>query len=228
MSKKKTELQVIEKWAVNLDAFKDMDIGFYGMDQGKFKNPALVHPKLTYLTSWSAYNDDIPVWNLLSFLLFLYSPDSPVNKRYGITLMERKSQALMLSGFGHLRTKKGDWPADVVTYLIELRNDTVIAMIVDYLKLLNQEAWTQMKVLEQELEEAVRLRLRPVSSIDDKATLQAADIKTKLRNESAVMIEKLKYFSRVFYGDAHMEELKGKVHQMSISVESQAKQLMER
>lgn len=226
MSKKKAE-DSSGKWAINMDAFKGMEIGFEGMDQN-VKNLAAIHPKLTHLSSWTSYADDIPTNNLLAYLLFLYSPDSPVNKRYGITLMERKSQALMLAGFGHLRNKKGDWAVDVVTYLIELRNDTVITMIVDYLKLLNQEAWTQMKVLEQELEEAVRLRLRPVSSIDDKATLQAADIKTKLRNESAVMIEKLKYFSRLFYGDAHMEELKKKVHQQAISVESQAKQLLDR
>ena len=134
----------------------------------------------------------------------------------------------MLSGFGHLRSKKGDWSDDVQTYLIELRNDTVINMIIDYLKLLNQKVWTEINTLEQELEEATRLRMRPVSSIDDKATLQAADIKGKLRRESKEIIELLNVYSRQFYGDAHAEEMKVKVHQMRSSVESRAKQLMER
>ncbi len=215
------------KWNINMEAFKDMAIGFYGFDQ-KVKNLAAVHPKLKMLGLWADYNDDIPTNNLLCYLLFLYSPDSPVNKRYGIPLVERKFQALLLAGFGHLRMKGGDWAADVQTYLIELRNDTIIAMIVDYLKMLNIKLWTEINTLEQELEEATRLRMRPVSSIDDKATLQAAEIKGKLRRDSKEIIELLTVYNRQFYGDAHHEELKVKVHQSRTSVESRAKQLMER
>lgn len=215
------------KWKINLNAFKDMAIGFYDMDQSE-KNLALIHPKLVFINTWAGYNDDIPVNNLLSYLLFLYSPDSPVNKRYGIPLIERKYQALLLSGFGHLRRKGGAWAEDVQTYLIELRNDSIIEMIVDYLKFLNQKVWTEMNTLEQELEEATRLRMRPVSSIDDKATLQAADIKGKLRRESKEIIELLNVYSRQFYGDAHADELRTKVHQAKTTVESRAKQLMEK
>lgn len=210
-----------------MDAFKDMKIGFYGMNQ-EVENLAHEHPKLKEIYSWVTYNDDIPVNNLLCYLLFLYSPDSPVNKRYGIPLIERKSQALLLAGFGHLRHRNGEWTDDVTSYLIELRNDAVINMIVDYLKMLNQKVWTEMNTLEQELEEATRLRLRPVSSIDDKATLQAADIKGKLRRESKEIIELLNVYSRQFYGDAHAEELRIKVHQSRTSVESRAKQLLDK
>lgn len=210
-----------------MEAFKGMDIGFHGMDQ-KVKNLAAIHPKLRYIDSWAGYNDDIPVNNLLSYLLFLYSPDSPVNKRYGIPLLERKFQALMLSGFSHLRKKSGDWEVDVQTYLIELRNDTIINMIVDYLRLLNQTLWTEINTLEQELEESTRLRIRPVSSIDDKATLQAADIKGKLRRDTKEMLELLNVYRRQFYGDIHAEEMKAKVHQMRTTPESRAKQLLER
>lgn len=227
MTKKKAVAEVQGKWRINIDAFKDMSIGFYGLDQD-VKNLAFIHPKLSRLFSWAEYSDDIPVNNLLSYLLFLYSPDSPVNKRYGIPLIERKYQALMLSGFGHLRDKRGHWSDDVQTYLIELRNDNVIGMIVDYMKLLNFPLWTEINTLQQELEEATRLRMRPVSSIDDKATLQAAEIKGKLRRDSKEIIELLNVYNRQFYGDAHAEELKQKVHVSRTSVESRAKQLMER
>jgi hypothetical protein len=227
MTKKRLSAQVDGKWKINMDAFKDMAIGFYGFNQ-EAKNMAALHPKLRVLGFWAEYNDDIPTNNLLSYLLFLYSPDSPVNKRYGIPLIERKYQALLLAGFGHLRKKGGDWAADVQTYLIELRNDTIIMMIVDYLKLLNQKVWTEINTLEQELEEATRLRMRPVSSIDDKATLQAAEIKGKLRRDSKEIIELLSVYNRQFYGDAHAEELKVKVHQSRTSVESRAKQLLDK
>lgn len=227
MAKKVAVGAVDGKWKINLDAFKDMSIGFYKMDQSA-RNLAALHPKLKVLGLWAEYHDDIPVNNLLSYLLFLYSPDSPVNKRYGIPLIERKYQALLLSGFGHLRMKGGDWAADVQTYLIELRNDTIINMIVDYLKLLNIKLWTEINTLEQELEEATRLRMRPVSSIDDKATLQAAEIKGKLRRDSKEIIELLTVYNRQFYGDAHHEEMKVKVHQSRTSVESRAKQLLEK
>lgn len=227
MSKKKALTAVEGKWRINMDAFKDMSIGFFGFDQD-VKNMAFIHPKLSTLFSWAEYSDDIPVNNLLAYLLFLYSPDSPVNKRYGIPLIERKYQALMLSGFGHLRDKRGHWSDDVQTYLIELRNDNVIGMIVDYLKMLNQKVWTEINTLEQELEEATRLRMRPVSSIDDKATLQAAEIKGKLRRDSKEIIELLNVYNRQFYGDAHAEEMKSKVHQSRSSVESRAKQLLDK
>lgn len=216
-----------QKWRINMDAFKDMRIGFHGMDQS-VKNLAALHPKLKEIGSWAEYNDDTPTNNLLSYLLLLYSPDSPVNKRYGVPLLERKYQALLLAGFGHLRLKGGDWAADVQTYLIELRNDTIINMIVDYLKMLNQKVWTEINTLEQELEEATRLRMRPVSSIDDKATLQAADIKGKLRRESKEIIELLNVYNRQFYGDAHAEEMRQKVHQSKTTVESRAKQLLDK
>jgi len=227
MSKKKATELVLGKWKINLEAFKDMSIGFYGMDQD-VKNLAFIHPKLSRLFSWAEYADDIPVNNLLAYLLFLYSPDSPVNKRYGIPLIERKYQALMLAGFSHLRNKVGIWSDDVQTYLIELRNDAVINMIVDYLKLLNFPLWTEINTLQQELEEATRLRMRPVSSIDDKATLQAAEIKGKLRRDSKEIIELLNIYNRQFYGDAHAEELKTKVHTSRTSVESRAKALLEK
>jgi hypothetical protein len=215
------------KWKINMDAFKDMSIGFYKMDQHA-KNLAAIHPKLSRIDSWAGYADDIPVNNLLAYLLFLYSPDSPVNKRYGIQLAERKYQALLLAGFGHLRKKGGDWAADVQTYLIELRNDSIINMIVDYLRLLNQPLWTEINTLEQELEEATRLRIRPVSSIDDKATLQAADIKGKLRRDTKEMLELLGIYRRQFYGDAHAAEMTTKVHKLKTDPESRAKQLLER
>jgi hypothetical protein len=226
---KKKEVVPIEsiKWRINMDAFKDMEIGFYGMDQSA-KNLAAIHPKLMFVSSWAEYADDIPVNNLLSYLLFLYSPDSPVNKRYRVPLIERKYQALMLSGFAHLRNKRGYWADDVQTYLIELRNDAVINMIIDFLRLLNQRLWTEINTLEQELEESTRLRLRPVSSIDDKATLQAADIKGKLRRDTKEMLELLNIYARQFYGEAHVEEMKVKVHQARVSVESRAKQLMDK
>jgi hypothetical protein len=224
---KKTVAAVEGKWRINLEAFKDMSIGFYGMDQD-VKNMAYIHPKLSRLFSWGEYSDDIPVNNLLSYLLFLYSPDSPVNKRYGIPLIERKAQALLLAGFGHLRDKRGHWADDVQTYLIELRNDNVIGMIVDYLKMLNFPLWTEINTLQQELEEATRLRLRPVSSIDDKATLQAAEIKGKLRRDSKEIIELLSVYNRQFYGDAHADEMRAKVHVSRSSVESRAKQLLEK
>jgi hypothetical protein len=225
MSKKSALLS--GEWAINIDAFKDMSVGFYGMKQTE-KSMVTDHDKLKLIHSWATYKEDIPPNNLFAYLLFLYSPDSPVNKRYGIPLIERKYQALHLAGFGHLRNKKGDWVADVQTYLIELRNDTVINMIVDYLKMLNIKTWTEMNTLEQELEEATRLRLRPVSSIDDKATLQAADLKGKLRRESKEIIDLLNVYSRTFYGEAHADELKKKVHTMMVSVESMAKQLLEK
>jgi hypothetical protein len=224
---KQVKLVDRNKWRINMDAFKDMRIGFYGMNQ-QVGNLAVDHPRLRDLSSWADYNDDIPVNNLLAYLLLLYSPDSPVNKRYGIPLLERKYQALLLSGFGHLRAKDGEWAVDVQTYLVELRNDTIINMIVDYLKMLNQKVWTEINTLEQELEEATRLRMRPVSSIDDKATLQAADIKGKLRRESKEIIELLNVYNRQFYGDAHAEEMRQKVHQSRSTVESRAKQLLDK
>lgn len=227
MSKRALLVPEDARWRINTAAMKDMAYGFYGMPQ-MAGNMAASHPKLSLIHSWAFYDDDIPVNNLLAYLLFLYSPDSPVNKRYGIPLIERKYQALALSGFGHLRDKKGEWAADVQTYLIELRNDNVIAMIVDYLKLLNQKVWTEINTLEQELEEATRLRMRPVSSIDDKATLQAAEIKGKLRRDSKEIIELLNVYHRQFYGEAHAEELKQKVHMSRTTVESRAKSLMDK
>lgn len=210
-----------------MEAFKEMNVGFYGMDQ-RVKNLAAIHPKLKYIDSWASYSDDIPVNNLLSYLLFLYSPDSPVNKRYGIPLVERKFQALLLAGFAHLRKKGGDWAADVQTYLIELRNDPVVNMIVDYLRVLNQVLWTEINTLEQELEENTRLRFKPVSSLEDKTVLQAASIKSQLRRDTKEILELLTLYRRQFYGDAHAEEMKTKVHAIKTTPESRAKQLLEK
>jgi hypothetical protein len=93
---------------------------------------------------------------------------------------------------------------------------------------MNYPVWTEINTLEQELEEATRLRLRPVSSIDDKATLQAADIKGKLRRETKEMLELLNVYRRKFYGDAHADEMNTKIHQSRVSVESRAKQLLDK
>jgi hypothetical protein len=217
----------MERWRINFDAFRDMSIGFFGMDE-KSRNLGAQHPQLMYLPAWMDYKDEIPVNNLMSFILFLYSPDSPVNKRYGVPLIDRKTQALMLAGFSHLRGKDGEWAVDVQNYLIDLRNDVVIDMILEYLVMLNQKLWTEINTLEQELLEATRVRLRPVSSIDDKAVLSAVSIKANLRNDCKEIIELLGMYCRQFYGDVHAEEMKARVHKIKTTVESRAKKLLEK
>lgn len=218
------------EYKINLDAMKDMELGFYGLDPGK--SMVHLHPRLRTITTWIDYAEDhtsdVYPNNLMAFILFLYSSDSPVNKKYGTPLLERKTQALLLAGFHHLRTKEGVWVPDVVSYMIELRNDTIVAMLLDYLKYLNLPEWREICTLEQELEEGYRLRMRPVSSIDDKNTLQAYDIKSKVRRDSKEILDSLKIYYRRFYGEQHAEELEKRVHQYMITVESQAKQLGEK
>ena len=232
MAKKKSLINAPKfgEYKINLEAMVDMQYSFYGLDPGY----SLVHkhPVLCELRTWIAYAEDVesdvPPNNLMAFILFLYSPDSPVNKKYGVTLSERKTQALMLAGFSHLRDKNGEWNSDVVTYIIELRNDTIIEMIHEYLKLMNLPIWREMCTLEQELDEGYRLRMRPVSSVDDKNTLQAYDIKGKVRRDSKEIIDSLKSYHRQFYGDQHAEELEKRMAKYMTTVESNAKQLGER
>lgn len=132
-------------------------------------------------------------WNLLRYLVILYSYDSYLNSKNPIPLEERKQRALAFAEI--------DVNEDITDELVDLRNDLILKMVQDFLIAQRNHLWTEIVTTEQQYEEAVRLRLQPLTTEKDKDTLAAAKLKKDLRLDCKEMQTDLETFYRKFYQD---------------------------
>lgn len=190
-----------------------MQIDIDSLPEGS--NPALEIDFLHRLDSWRNFEVGlIKKENLMRYIVILYSYDSFLNLRNPMPLAERKNRALSFANIT---------PSDDVTNeLLLLENDLILKMIQDFLIAQRNNLWTEIVTTEQQYEEAVRLRLQPISRGDkDKDQLTAADLKKKLRLDCKEMQVDLDRFYKQFYLDH--DDLKGKIRERVTSLEMLAK-----
>jgi len=134
----------------------------------------------------------ININKVIRYISYLYSEHSPITSFYKNDLQARKETSAELSKF----TKKE--MTQVRKDLFELNDPLVVNMIVRFLVMQRNITWTEIVTLEQEHEEAVRLRLDPLTD---------ATIKQKLRDACDKIIESLeKYYSLLFHDHTDVKD----------------------
>ena len=146
---------------------------------------------------------------LLRYLVAMYSYDSFLNTRPPTPLEERKQKALAFAGIKA--------SADVNSGLVAVGNDIVLAMIQDYLIAQRNTLWTEIATTEQQYEEAVRLRLKPM---DDSVTTSELNKKDALRKNCKEMQTDLENFYKKFYIDHN--DVRDAVRRKATTLESLA------
>jgi hypothetical protein len=151
---------------------------------------------------------------LIKYICFLYDPGSDLVDEFE-SLADRKDAAATEAGFK--RNNNGDWTSQVKGFM-DLSDDQARAMILRFLKIIHHHIWTEMCILEQELEVYNKMRLEPLptDSKRDNAELLAK------RDNLMVMCEKrvkaLEMHKMNFYGDN--EDLKELTEEQLITPEN--------
>lgn len=155
---------------------------------------ALEIPFLRQIDSWAKFTIGlIPKPKLLQYLVVLYSHDSFLNTRNPIPLADRKQRALKFAGIKNTN--------DVTNELLLLENELILKMILDFLIAQKNNLWTEIITTEEQYEEAIKLRLKPIKADKGKDELGAAALKKNLRIDCKEMQGDLDAFYRKFFQD---------------------------
>lgn len=138
----------------------------------------------------------------IKYVVFTYDPNSPFVLDSVSDLKKRKEAAAEAAGFlRDPRTGKFD---ELVKEIMELRDEDTNAMIFKFLQIINNRTWTLIVTNEQIFDEYTALLMEPVKSAagtDDKKVLEAANIKSKLREECKVIADELEKLYKKLFGD---------------------------
>lgn len=172
---------------------------------------------------WDVVNADVPYhdhidvppkWKKLKvkhldtairYITFLYDVTSPLIKKYP-NFEERKRAAMDYSIEGEVSES---WMEDVLNN----RDDRVLEMIIDFLKIQDDKLWSSIVTNEELFLEYTKTLFKPIEMISsDKDLIQATTIKEKIREAQAKVRMELKVLYEEFYnGDKKLEEsVKGK------------------
>lgn len=151
-------------------------------------------PQLKNLVSWRSYSGRIERNPLCKYIIYLYSGDTYLNK-VRIPLEERKKKALLHAGFK--MNDLGEFDGEVMNFVYNLGSEEVLTMVHDYLRFQNDSVWTEIVISETEVDEATKIRLRPMESEDKKS----ADLKQRLREQCREINSYLETLYKRFYND---------------------------
>lgn len=110
------------------------------------------------LSQYGKYQDDhFTVDEVIKFVVLLYSKDSIVNKKPMPPLHDRRAKAAILAGL-----KPDD--INVQELLFNLISDQVRDLVLDYMIWFSDDLWMERSIVESQLDENRRMRLKPIQN----------------------------------------------------------------
>jgi hypothetical protein len=172
--------------------------------------------ELREMECFRAYLQDaegaVPLTPLFIYVVYLYSLDSPINKRPILDLKIRKVRAAELSGL--------DPENKAIQELVfGLASEKIRTLIHAYLTSQNSILWTERCTLETQIEESQRIRLKPISSEDDKEALDAFNKKAVATKNFTEWHQNLKKIDAEIFANDHIEVRDG-VKKKRVTLES--------
>jgi len=150
---------------------------------------------------------------VIKYIVYLYDPDSPLKEHYK-NLEQRKEAAIKEAGFDGKKETR-----DKLNRMIDLRDEKVLPLIIDYLAYKNNLLWSNIVASEQAHSHYARLIMQKPADADEAKKAAAL---LKVIDELADDIPK--YYRKLFGGDDKIAELAMKREKVSFDPESVAEQ----
>lgn len=142
---------------------------------------------------------------VIRYICYAYDPGSDFYEEFA-DIFKIKEAAAELAEFPR-NPKTGKFEAHVYE-MMRMEIDGVNDMIIAFLSILNNHTWTQIHVNEQMFWEYSKLLSEPVKGKDSKQILEAANVKSKLREEIKIIANDLSgFYKQMFAGDEDLTEL---------------------
>lgn len=153
-------------------------------------------PKLTEIKCFNEYRsqpeDSISVEGVVKYVVLLYSKDSILNKK---PLDDLKDRRIKAAKFADLEL------SDKTTFMVfDLESDKVRSLILNYLVHQNNSIWAERCVIEAQMEESQKIRMKPVDMDDDKGVMEAFNKKAALTDHYKKWHQTIKEYDSEIFG----------------------------
>lgn len=145
-----------------------------------------------------AYRD-----NVIRYIVLLYSEDSPINKRHGLELKDKRRMAATMAGFD---VNEHEYHANRFVFLQgtkkvnDKRIEEVLALALAYLKWQKSYKFTQLAVCYSLIEEYTEQLMTPIKvTEDDKKQIEAITKKKLIREEMNATIKQVEKLQSEVY-----------------------------
>ena len=137
----------------------------------------------------------------LRYIMFLYDTSSPLIKKFS-NFEDRKKNAMDCAVWGDVPLK---WIVDVLNN----RDESVVEMIIEFLRVQDDKLWSSIMTNEELFLEYTKTLFKPIELIaSDKDLIQATTIKEKIREAQLKVRQELKGLYEEFYnGDKKLEDV---------------------
>lgn len=137
---------------------------------------------------------------IIRYICYLYDPGSPLQSEYQ-DLKARKEAAAELAGFK--RNSKGLWPESTqdIFNVINKGDVNIVDMVFEFLRIINDKTWMILKVNEINFWEYSLMLMENISGKNSKEKLDAANVKTKLREELKIIASDTELYMKKMFGD---------------------------
>ncbi len=126
---------------------------------------------------------------IVLYIMFLYDKKSPFHKKYQ-DLKKKRDEAIKESGIS-----------------VDVNNEEVLDMTVDFLMYQNDKMWTEICVHESLFSEYTGILLKPMNESKDKDLIAATNAKQKTREEfSSIRVKLDSLYLEFFGGDKDLLE----------------------
>lgn len=163
----------------------------------------LKFPVLGTLDAFRNYTDKDRNY-VIRYIIYCYDFNSDLVEQFQ-DLQKRKEAAADNAGFE--RSEKTGKFKDHVYEIMKLQNEKANDMVFSFLCLMKNKTWDQIVIHEEMFSEYMRLLIDPIytsevtTSKDSKTILEAANVKSKLREELKIIAKDLESLYKEFYGD---------------------------
>ncbi|NET30694.1 MAG: hypothetical protein F6K19_01655 [Cyanothece sp. SIO1E1] len=123
-------------------------------------------PELNFI-EWNAVSgDNMTFREMVRYLVLVYSADSPLLKDKSMKLQDRKERAAELAGWKSKYFTTNGWTKKAKE-VFGLKEEKFRNIVVAFLRAQNQSTWQAISLLEQELNEIMGMRMKPVEDLGD-------------------------------------------------------------
>jgi hypothetical protein len=174
------------------------------IDPSLIKTPEDVEEKFGHYKSFEKYQHALnelgkmDIVAITKYVVLLYSQDTILNQNPPLSFAERQRSAGTLAKLAQVG---GKFTKGIQQFIFEMENRYIFSFIFEYLTRDKKHLWMDIIVLETQMMENQRLRMRPVSEDKGKDELTAFQSKDKLMEMYKGWRKQLGEYYDEFYGD---------------------------
>jgi hypothetical protein len=171
---------------------------------GKKGKVETLYPEVLYYKEFALYEHRHKE-NVLRYMNYLYSAESPLIKKYRDNVDLRRKEAAKLAELS---------PTQIERDIFELKDTAFLLMVVRFLSIQKNVLWSNIVSNEQTFAENLRIILEPLTGDDEKKRLESTKLKAHLIDVNKSIQNNLTVYYKEFFKEDELLQEKSKMIDM--------------